>query len=235
MNNKFALSFGIALIIVGILNNFMDTNNIVIFALTICTSIFSLINIIVTRSKFKKNIDLLYIIPFVLLLLFFCYDEVLIKYDVVLKIVEGKTTSILTFISFGFLFVSEYFNYRYEILNQKVNELKKLTHDYEYSNIILALTTSHMIDLKNKGIAIDDESESFLDKICDLCNEKTKLSNINIDLLELNKDNYDIEDFDKIYTNYNEKINHNKIVNDFKLKVKNDNKNKRKKKKTIQK
>ena len=40
MNNKFALSFGISLVIVGLLNIFFETSNIILFGLSVSTTIF---------------------------------------------------------------------------------------------------------------------------------------------------------------------------------------------------
>lgn len=105
MNNKFALSFGISLVIVGLLNIFFKTSNIILFGLSVSTTIFSIMNMLEPKISNKK-LELLYIIPFVLLVSIFCYSNSLMKIEIIWNIVNSKITNILTFISFGFLFIS---------------------------------------------------------------------------------------------------------------------------------
>ena len=101
MNNKFALSFGISLVIVGLLNIFFETSNIILFWLSVSTTIFSIMNMLEPKISNKK-LELLYIIPFVLLVSIFCYSNSLMKIEINSNIVNSKITNILTFISFGF-------------------------------------------------------------------------------------------------------------------------------------
>lgn len=101
MNNKFALSFGISLVIVGLLNIFFETSNIILFGLSVSTTIFSIMNMFEPKISNKK-LELLYIIPFVLLVSIFCYCNLLMKIEIIWNIVNSKITNILTFISFGF-------------------------------------------------------------------------------------------------------------------------------------
>ena len=97
MNNKFALSFGISLMLVGLLNIFFETSNIILFGLSVSTIIFSIINLIVPKVK-NERAEFLYIIPFVLLVTIFCYSNSLINNPVIIIIINSKITNILTFI-----------------------------------------------------------------------------------------------------------------------------------------
>ncbi len=54
MNNKFALSFGISLVIVGLLNIFFETSNIILFGLSVSTTIFSIMNMFEPKISNKK-------------------------------------------------------------------------------------------------------------------------------------------------------------------------------------
>ena len=54
MNNKFALSFGISLVIVGLLNIFFETSNIILFGLSVSTTIFSIMNMFEHKIINKK-------------------------------------------------------------------------------------------------------------------------------------------------------------------------------------
>ena len=82
MNNKFALSFGISLVIVGLLNIFFETSNIILFGLSVSTTIFSIMNMFEPKISNKK-LELLYIIPFVLLVSIFCYSNSLMKFEII--------------------------------------------------------------------------------------------------------------------------------------------------------
>ncbi len=211
MNNKFSLSFGVSLVIVGFLNIFFETSNIILFGLTVSTTIFSIINIIVPKMDSNKS-ELLYIIPFVLLISLFCYSNSLMQYDIVKEIVNGKITNILTFISFGFLFISEYLNHKKNKLHQKEFEMLQVIQEFEYSSMILILINEYLGDLVKKGIIMDEESRNFLNRIDDLCTEKATLANIDLSLLKLNKDEYTIQDFNDSYKLHNDTINYEKNI-----------------------
>ena len=138
MNNKFALSFGISLVIVGLLNIFFETSNIILFGLSVSTTIFSIMNMLEPKISNKK-LELLYIIPFVLLVSIFCYSNSLMKIEIISNIVNSKITNILTFISFGFLFISEFINYK-NARNQYINfQMAMINDNLQYSALILGL------------------------------------------------------------------------------------------------
>lgn len=219
MNNKFALSFGVSLVIVGFLNIFFETSNVILFGLSVSTTIFSIINMIVPNMKSNKA-EFLYIVPFVLLISLFCYSNSLMKYPIVEGIVNGKITNVLTFISFGFLFISEYLNHKKNKMEQKNFEMLQVIQDYEYSNMILILINDYLENLKNRGIALDDESRNFLNQINDLCIEKSTLADIDTTLLKLNKEEYSMQDFNDSYKIHNDTINYEKMVNDHDKKIK---------------
>ena len=198
MNNKFSLSFGISLVIVGILNIFFSTNNMILFGLSVSTIMFSLVNLIVPSFENQK-LEMLYIVPFIILVSIFCYSNSLLNIETFSEIVNGKTKSVLTFISFGFLFISEFINYKREEYQEMCFEFTRVIGEYEYSTMILEQITNYLRNLNEKEIIIDSESEEFLYKIQELCSEKVKLAHINGDLLKLEKIQYTLEEINDIY------------------------------------
>lgn len=206
MNNKFALSFGISLVIVGFLNIFFETSNIVLFGLSVSTAIFSIINIFVINRKSSKS-ELLYIIPFVLLVSIFCYSDSLMKYDVIEKIVNGKFTNVLTFVSFGFLFISEFFNYKKEKKDYITFQMDTIIETMRYSALILNLQNEYLRSLVDNKNKIDSESKKFFDEIEKLCDEKIKQAELNYSLLNLNKELFSVRDFNKIYQSLTDNLN----------------------------
>lgn len=212
MKSKFALSFGISLIFVGILNIFLETSSVILFGLSVSTLLFSLISIAFTlfvSDDEDNKLEFIYIIPFVILLSIFCYSNSLMKLSFISNIVNSNFLNVLTFISFGLLFISEYINYKISLMYQKINIYSIIIEAYDYSNLILESIIDYRKELIKNKIIIDEQTETFLDKIEDLCNEKTKKAKIEAELLKLEKDYYTVEDFDKIYTKNNEKLNHN--------------------------
>ena len=206
MNNKFALSFGISLVIVGLLNIFFETSNIILFGLSVSTTIFSIMNMLVPRLKNKK-LDLLYVIPFVLLVSIFCYSNSLMKIEIISDIVNSKITNILTFISFGFLFISEFINYK-NAKNQYINfQMAMITDNLQYSALILGLQTEYLQSTTKNPSSIDIESKKFFNEIEKLCNEKIRLSRIDLDLLEKSNGLFTIQELNMAYQKYHDILN----------------------------
>ena len=214
MNNKFALSFGISLVIVGFLNIIFETSSIVLFGLSISTLFFSLVNIIVPKINNYKA-ELLYVLPFVILVSIFCYSNSLLDIKVFNQIVNSKITNILTFISFGLLFISEFRNHKREMRNKKEYEATIIENEYETNMIILMLVNCYMDNILKKGILLDEESRSFLDKINELCDEKSKLAKIDLELLSLEKEKFTIEEFNVFYKSNSKILNVDKISEDY--------------------
>ncbi len=227
MNNKFALSFGISLIIVGIICFFLGVDDTILFALSVCTSLFSFINIIISKIDKNKG-ELLYVIPFFLLIAFLCFKDT-ISNDIFYKIVNSKITNVLTFSSFGFLFVSEYINHKIEMSNIRIHESELVIQDYEYSNMIMIIINKYLEKMVNNKRVIDDDVEMFVNEINELCIEKSRLSDTNATLLGLRKDYYTLEDFNNAYKSCNDKVNYNMKMKEFKKnqRIKKQHKNKK--------
>ena len=227
MNNKFALSFGISLMIVGILNIFFETNNVILFGLSTSTIIFSIINMFVPKIKNGKS-ELLYIIPFVFLTSIFCYSNSLVKNDLILKIINSNITNVLTFLSFGFLFISEYFNYKKSEKQYVANQMEMILDNLEYSALILEIQTEYLRILTKDSKSDEIQINEFYKKLEKLCTEKIKLSKIDLELLsEKIKGPISIQQFNKIYQKYNDSLDiygHIDKYNNSKMK-KDNNKN----------
>ena len=213
MNNKFSLSFGIAFIIVGLLNIFFETNNAVLFALSISATAFSIVNVI---TAYKNKLDILYIIPFALLISILCYNNSLSKNTIFINIINSKVTNIITFISFGTLFISEYIKLYIAKLKDRISNYKICIEIINYSSLILELINKYLSTLLEKKIIIDEESKQFLSQIDTLCKEKARQSKITAELLDTKKDAFNIDEFNNIYVNNNDIINIEKNIKKYK-------------------
>ena len=85
MKSKFALSFGISLIFIGGINFFLDTNNVILFGISLSAFIFSIISILFATEIYEEKYEFLYIIPFVVMLSFLCYGTELMKIVFLIK------------------------------------------------------------------------------------------------------------------------------------------------------
>ena len=214
MHNKFSLSFGISFIIVGALNIFFETDNTVLFALSISAVLFSIINIITTKYK----LEFLYIIPFVVLVAILCYNSCFSRNNLFVNIVNSKITNILTFISFGSLFISEYIKTYVERKKERITNIMINNEIFNYSTLILKLINDYLEVLISKKIILDEEHKEFLSKIETLCREKGKQANITHDLLKMKKDHFSIHDFSEIYEKNNDVINLEKQLKEIEQK-----------------
>lgn len=205
MNNKFALSFGISLVIVGLLNIILRTSNIIIFGLSASTIMFSLINLVAPKLKSKKA-EFLYIIPFVILVSIFCYSDSLMEIKVFADAINGRITNILTFISFGLLFVSEYYNHT--LVEKKNIEFQDelVVKSLEYSALILNLEKDYALAIKNNPSSLEKESKKLFDGIRELCDEQIALSKINMDLLKKKSTTFTIKELNDIYKKHHKPL-----------------------------
>ena len=90
MKSKFALSFGIALIFIGGINFFLDTNNVILFGISLSAFVFSLISILFSTKIYEEKYEFLYIIPLVVMLSFLCYGTELMKIDFINRIINSN-------------------------------------------------------------------------------------------------------------------------------------------------
>ncbi|MCI5880070.1 MAG: hypothetical protein MRZ34_04770 [Bacillales bacterium] len=222
MNNKFALSFGISLVIVGLLNIFFETSNIILFGLSVSTTIFSIMNMF-EHKIINKKLELLYVIPFVLLVSIFCYSNSLMKNEIISDVVNSKITNILTFISFGLLFISEFINYN-NAKKQYINfQMAMITDNLQYSALILGLQNEYLQSTTKNPSSMEIESKKFFDDIEKLCNEKIRLSRIDIELLEQNKGLFTIQDLNMVYQKHHDILDINGKIEKYNEKLKNKN------------
>lgn len=206
MKSKFALSFGISLIFVGLVNIVFDTNNMILFGISLSSFVFTIISILFATKLNEEKYELLCIVPIIILLVFFCYGSTLSNYNVVKKIVESNITNVMTFISFGLFFVGEY------ITDKKNSEREQLRHQsmikevLTFSVLIRRERVKYNEKIIKKNVMVDEDSWAFINYVEELCEEKSKLADIKYELLKLNKDKYSIEEFSNIYTSNNKKI-----------------------------
>lgn len=225
MKSKFALSFGIALIFIGIINFFLETNNIILFGISLSAFIFSIISILFATMIDEEKCEFLNTIPLLVLLGFLCYGNELMKIDIIKYIVNSKLTSSLTFISFGLSFASEYIIENKFKLAERIKHLSLANEMLDYTCLLMLIENKYLKECVNKKIIIDDSCKAFLSELENLLKEKEKESHIIVELLSKDKDIYSIDDFNSIY------INNTDILNYKKMKINENNKTKYKKSK----
>lgn len=207
MNSKLSVCFGASLIITGIFNFIFETSNIILLGMNLSALLFSLINffILIFYNHIKSDkIEFVYIIPFVVLLFFYCFGESVKKFSLIESMASSQILNAITFLSFGLIFISEYFNYKKELEISRNMYYEILFNNSKYSKSILL----RMIDYKDK---INDKfSNEFFDSIEKLCFEQMKKIEIEVELLKSGKHYFSIVDFDKIYTENNEILNYKK-------------------------
>lgn len=206
MKSKFALSFGISLIFVGLVNIVFDTNNMILFGISLSSFIFTIISILFVTKLNEEKYELLCIIPIIILLVFFCYGGTLSNYSVVQKIVESNVTNVLTFISFGLFFVGEYIIDKENCEREQLRHQSMINEVLTFSVLIRRAHVKYKEKIIKNDVKVDEDSKSFISYIEELCEEKSKLANIKFDLLQFNKDKFSIEEFSKIYISNNKKI-----------------------------
>lgn len=229
MKSKFALSFGIALIFIGIINFFLETNNIILFGISLSAFIFSIISILFATMIDEEKCEFLNIIPLIVLLCFLCYGNELMKIDIIKYIVNSKLTSSLTFISFGLSFASEYIIENKFKLVERIKHLSLANEMIDYTCLLILIENKYLKECVNKKVIIDDSCKAFLRELENLLKEKEKESRIIVELLSKDKDIYSIDDFKSIYINNTDILNYKKIKTNQNKKIK-YKKNKRVKK-----
>lgn len=207
MNSKLSVCFGASLIITGAFNFIFETSSIILLGMNLSALLFSLINffILIFYNHIKSDkIEFIYIIPFVVLLFFCCFCESLKNFPLIESMASSQILNAITFLSFGLIFISEYFNYKKELEISRNMYYELLFNNADYSKLIL----SRMIDYKDK--IKDKASNEFFDSVAKLCNEQIKKMEMDVKLLKSGKHYFSIVDFDKIYTENNEILNYKK-------------------------
>lgn len=227
MNNKMSLSFGISLVVVGILNFWFETTNIILFGLSISALLFSLIEIVFSAIEILSSkcirgglLELIYILPFALLISSFCYSNSLMQIPFINELVNGRVTSLLTITSFGLLFISGYLNYkREEKMNKEAQaELVKSTIDESSASGVEVMTIirDYIDEANSKNVILDESIRNLFNEIMNYYGDKGKILHTKAALLKTGKYKFTIKEFEEEY---------NKSAKDFKEKVKNKVKN----------
>lgn len=226
MNNKMSLSFGISLVVVGILNFWFETTNIILFGLSISALLFSLIEIafslieIFSSKRIRDGwLEILYILPFALLISSFCYSNSLMQIPFMSELVNGRVTSLLTITSFGLLFVGGFINYKREEKMNILAQAELIRENFEYGILVMTMVTDYIKNAANKTQFSKDDVIGLANKIKNLCKEKGYLSSAEYELLKTGKYKFAIKEFDAAYKKVNEDININ-------VQIDNHNKNK---------
>ena len=174
LKNKFALSFGIALIAIGLMNFIFDTNYVILFGISLSAFIFSLLNILFNTKLEDKKWESMYIIPLIIMLTFLCYGNELLKFKIFSLIINDKITSALTFISFGLTFVSDFIMEKRFAMHERVKHYSIAIESLEYSTLILTILNKFMKTLIVSKKSVDKDTQKLLDEIENLSKEQAK-------------------------------------------------------------
>lgn len=206
MKNNFSLSFALALLITGIFCLFFDVDDIIMFGVSFSSFIFSGISIFLSFTN-KKKYELAYAFPFIILLCFCCYGDSLMKNEEIKEMVSSGMSNAITFFSFGTIFLAENISkIKERKLENKRNE-KIIVENLNYSEQILGLTMNYMNSFEKRKMIPDENSKKFISKIVDLSQEKIRQSQINNDLLKLEKSKFDFDDINKVFIDSSNVIN----------------------------
>ena len=198
MKNNFALSFGLALAVVGIICMFVDVSNIIMFGVALSACYFSFVSMILGIKNSKKG-ELAYSIPFIILLVFCCFGDTLIKDSDVNEIVNSGIINSITFLSFGMIFLSEYINNKKSIVLEKEKYIRIVDENLNYAESILDMVEEYKQSLEKKNMVIDSESMVFIDRICELFTAKMQQCSISNKLLFKNKDEFNLDDVNEAF------------------------------------
>ena len=208
MRSKFALSFGISIIVVGIIGLNFQLNSVVLFGLSISSLLFTIINIFITYfSKINKSFDfeILYTFPFVVLILFSCFGEQLSKYDFVQN--SNNILNVVTFISFGLVFIGEYIKNKQDVIKEKDYILEILLDSSNIYSHIIKIIEKYCDRLKKKNINSKEEYLKLLQELNNFCMEDNKKYTLMSNLLKKNQENYTLEDIKEVYINGSNELN----------------------------
>lgn len=147
MNTKISVSFGVSIILIGILCIFLDINEMVMVGISLSALSFSILNLlylIIKNNKLKRNYDYLYLISFFVLLLFSCFNDSLLKIDLFKFMLNDKVSNFITVISFGLLFVSEFLTYRQKNKDYRKIFENNLQYDLNFNDSLIKLLSNNM-------------------------------------------------------------------------------------------
>jgi len=198
MKNNISLAFALALLFTGMFCFLFDVNEIIMFGVSFSSFTFSVISIILSFLN-KKKYELLYAIPFIILLCFCCYGDLLMKNVEIKEMINSGLPNAITFFSFGTVFLAENISkYNEREIEKKKNE-KLVEENLNNCEQIVKLTNNYMKLLEDKKIVLDADSKDFIRNIVDLSQEKVRQSTIIYKLLKLRKNDYDIDDINKVF------------------------------------
>lgn len=202
MNSKFSVCFGIALIITGMFNFIFETSNVILLGMNFSALLFSLINFIILifyKHIKSDKVEFFYIIPFVVLLVFCCFNESFKSITFINNLADSKILNAISFLSFGLIFISEFFSYKKELDISRNMYYQMIISKSEHSKMIF----SKILEYKNK--TTDEASIEFFSSMEKMLSEEIKRIKIDSKLIKSKKHFFSIVDFDEAYTESNEK------------------------------
>lgn len=189
MNTKISVSFGVSLILIGILCIFLDINEMVMVGISLSALSFSILNLIyliIKNNKLKRNYDYLYLISFFVLLLFSCFNDSLLKINLFKFMLNDRVSNFITVISFGLLFVSEFLTYRKKNKDYRKIFENNLQYDLNFNDSLIELLSNNM-----------NNSDLFY-KITSALKLKLTETKKKYEIINSGKDEFNLEDAESI-------------------------------------
>lgn len=201
MNTKFSVAFGISLILVGTISYYINVNDGVTLGISISALLFSMINLFLLKINDSKKCELLYFIPFFVLLLFSCFSNRIVNTRLYEVFLSYDVSTYLSFISFGLLFIGEYFYYRKKNDEYKNDYNDNIKYEIEFYDRLV----NHLASNKN-------DNDLLFDEITKELSIKLEEYKIRGETINNRRDNYSIKEVDEIIKNTFLKIN-NDVIN----------------------
>ena len=179
--NGFKISFGVSIIILGVVSIFFDINNTILVGISLSALIFTLIDAIPSHN------NLLYIFPLAVLLLFCVYPDL----PFIKLFLESRFNNFIVFVSFGASFcLNSYVSFCNRLHSSKIKLEDDLKHqkdvESQLENAIIILSKVFKLkklynDNKNNALKIDE----VLDELCKYVDEEKRNALIKKDMVNL--------------------------------------------------
>jgi len=203
MKNNFTIAFGVSFLIVALLNVFLEVNECVLFSLTLSALIFSLIDLLELKLQIKSKkiiILLCYIIGLAILVTGMAFSNSLMDIIVINSIINSKISNIISFLSFGLIFIFNYLKEKERIKKMKNEGFKNASAQFELLNSAYAI----LIDWNKK----EKDTNKIKQNLTDYVEDYSLLAQLKSELLKNNKSKseYTLEEIEDAFKKHSNPI-----------------------------
>lgn len=216
MWNKFSLSFGIVLVVAGIFSIFFEVDSTVLLGISISAFALSMLNPLIKEHDSKT--ELLYVIPLGIFVLFSCFSNALMNVTFIKVMLNSKMATIITFLSFGSLFISGYNAYHKKLIDFISKSINITESSSKMAELIIECRKKQ---IKNKT-KVDKYSNELINNLEEICLKIGEKNNIELQLLKMNKRYFSLEEISEAYIKCNKVLTIDERSHDKKNKKNND-------------